>query len=144
MLQPRHAGIFVFGHVWVVLARWVPLPTGGAHGFALPILFRLYRSTHRGGQADAPSRRTRGTRLRTAQTMHVVGVRPTKLELARELIAIMAGWAGDRPVYAVADSLDAGRPILERRPANVHSISRLRMDAALWTPPAVTAGGRSP
>jgi DDE superfamily endonuclease len=31
-----------FGHVWVVLALWVPLPMGGSRGFALPVLFRLY------------------------------------------------------------------------------------------------------
>src|SRR5829696_2601125 len=31
-----------FGHVWVVLALWVPLPMGGSRGFALPLLFRLY------------------------------------------------------------------------------------------------------
>ena len=143
LLSSGRKPFFSFGHVWVVLALWVPLPTGGARGFALPILFRRYRSTKRGGQADAPSRRTRGTRLRTAQTVHVAGARPTKLELARELIAIVAGWADDRPVYVVADSLYAGRPILERRPANVHIISRLRMDAALWTPPAPRRPGQT-
>lgn len=126
---------FSFGHVWVVLALWLPLPMGPSRGFALPILFRLYRSTKRGGQADAPSRRRRGTRLQTAQRVHAEGVRPTKLELAREMLAIVAGWAGERSVYAIADSLYAGRTMLEQRPANVQIISRLRMDAALWTPP---------
>jgi DDE superfamily endonuclease len=126
---------FSFGHVWVVLALWVPLPMGPIRGFALPVLFRLYRSTKRGGQADAPSRPTRGRRLRTAQAAHAQGARPTKLELAREMLAIVARWAGARSVYAVADSLYAGRTRLEKRPVNVHVISRLRMDAALWTPP---------
>ena len=28
---------FSFGHVWVVLALWVPLPLGSHRGFALPI-----------------------------------------------------------------------------------------------------------
>jgi len=55
--------------------------------------------------------------------------------LARELLAVLAQWAGSRSVYAVADSLYAGRTLLEQRPANMHVISRLRMDAALWTPP---------
>ena len=32
---------FSFGHVWVVLAVWVPLPMGPKRGFALPLLFRL-------------------------------------------------------------------------------------------------------
>lgn len=126
---------FSFGHVWVVLALWVPLPMGPIRGFALPVLFRLYRSTKRGGQADAPSRPTRGRRLRTAQAAHAQGARPTKLELAREMLAVVAQWASPRTIYAVADSLYAGRTLLEGRPANVHVISRLRMDAALWTPP---------
>ena len=31
-----------FGHVWLVLALWVPVPLGSSRGFALPLLFRLY------------------------------------------------------------------------------------------------------
>ena len=34
-----------FGHVWAVLALWVPLAFGSGRGFALPVLFRLYVST---------------------------------------------------------------------------------------------------
>jgi hypothetical protein len=134
---------FSFGHVWVVLALWVPLPMGGTRGFALPLLFRLYRSTKRGGRADAPSRPTRGRRLQAAETVHTAGPRRTKLELAREMLAILAQWAGPRPVYAVADSLYAGRALLEQRPANGHVISRLRMDAALWTPPPPRRHGQT-
>jgi hypothetical protein len=134
---------FSFGHVWVVLALWVPLPMGGTRGFALPILFRLYRSTKRGGRADAPSRPTRGRRLQAAELAHTTGPRRTKLELARELLAIIAQWAGSRSVYAVADSLYAGRALLEQRPANGHVISRLRMDAALWTPPPPRRHGQT-
>src|SRR5215207_2490915 len=59
-----------FGHVWVVLALWVPLPTGAGRGFALPLLFRLYVGAKRGGQADAPSRRGAGWRLQAAQDAH--------------------------------------------------------------------------
>jgi hypothetical protein len=135
LLSTARKPFFRFGHVWVVLALWAPLPLGGTRGFALPLLFRLYRSTKRGGQADAPARPTRGQRLRAAQTAHAQGTRPTKLELARERLAVVAQWAGPRLVYAVADSRYAGRALLEQRPANVHVISRLRMDAALWTPP---------
>jgi len=41
-----------FGHVWVVLALWVPPPLG-ARGFALPLLSRRSVGTKRGGRADA-------------------------------------------------------------------------------------------
>ena len=44
---------------------------------------------------------------------------------------------GPRPtaIFVVCDSAYAARVTLEARPANVHVISRLRMDAALWTSP---------
>src|SRR5215216_4221182 len=82
LLSTAHKPFFRFGHVWVVLALWVPLPMGASRGFALPILFRLYRSTRRGGQTSAPSRPARGPRLQRAQTVHAEGARPSKLELA--------------------------------------------------------------
>jgi hypothetical protein len=130
-----------FGHVWVVLAIWLPLPMGPKRGFALPILFRLYTGSKRGGERDAPSRRTAGIRQRGAQEAAALPARPTKLELAREMIAVVAGWAEQRTIYVVADTLYAGRTLLEQRPEQVHVISRLRMDAALWTrPPARQPG----
>ena len=126
---------FSFGHVWVVAALWVPLPMGGARGFALPILVRLYAGRKRGGQADAPSRPGSAQRRTAAVDASDPVVGPTKRELAREMVGLLASWAGDRPVYAVADSLYAGRTFLDDRPANVHVVTRLRMDAALWAPP---------
>jgi len=55
--------------------------------------------------------------------------------LARELLALVAGWADGRTVCAVVDSAYAARPLLEGRPANVEVLSRLRPDAALWARP---------
>jgi hypothetical protein len=124
-----------FGHVWVVLALWVPLPMGETRGFALPLLFRLYVGARRGGTTDAPGRPRRGTRQRAAEQAHATHPRPTKLALARELLALVAGWAADRTVYAVVDSAYAARPLLEGRPTNVQVLSRLRLDAALWARP---------
>jgi len=124
-----------FGHVWVVLALWVPLPMGEPRGFALPLLFRLYVGAKRGGTKDAPGRPRRGTRQQAADKAHAEHPRPTKLALARELVALVAGWADGRTVYAVVDSAYAARPLLEGRPTNVHVLSRLRPDAALWARP---------
>src|SRR3954470_1657977 len=61
---------FGFGQVWVVLALWVPLPTGRARGMALPLLFRLYVGSQRGGQQDAPGRPRAGRRHEAAATAH--------------------------------------------------------------------------
>ena len=124
-----------FGHVWVVLALWVPLPMGGTRGFALPLLFRLYVGAKRGGTKDAPGRPRRGVRQRAAEQAHADHPRPTKVALARELLALAAGWADGRTVYAVVDSAYAARPLLEDRPATVEVLSRLRPDAALWARP---------
>src|SRR4051794_2534942 len=124
-----------FGHVWVVLALWVPLPMGGSRGFALPLLFRLYVGAKRGGTRDAPGRPRRGTRQQAAEKAHAAHPRPTRLALAREMLALVAGWADGRGVYAVVDSAYAARPLLEGRPASVHVLSRLRPDAALWARP---------
>lgn len=120
-----------FGHVWVVLALWVPLPMGGRRGLAMPLAFRLYVGSKRGGRASAPSRPGASKR----QPSTTAAARPTKLALARELIALVARWAGERPIFVVCDSLYAARTVLHDRPPHVHVISRLRMDAALWTSP---------
>jgi hypothetical protein len=114
-----------FGHVWVVLALWVPLPMGASRGYALPLLLRLYVGSKRGGAKDAPGRPREGTRQQVA----------TKLALARDLLALVARWADGRTIYAVVDSAYAARPLLEGRPANVQVLSRLRPDAALWARP---------
>src|SRR2546421_40417 len=126
-----------FGHVWVVLALWVSLPFGSGRGFALPVLFRLYVSTKRGGERHRAGQRQGrvGPRLRAARKAHAQHQPVTKLELLREMVALVAQWAGERTVYLVVDSAYAGRTVLEDRPSNVQVISRLRMDAALYTRP---------
>ena len=136
LLSTAKKPFFSFGHVWVVLALWVPLPLGGGRGFALPLLFRLYVGTKRGGQRDAPSRPRAGTRQRAAAGAHAAHPYCTKLELARELITRVAQWAGERVLYLAVDSAYAGRPVLEGRPPNVQVLSRLRADAALWARPS--------
>ncbi len=133
-----------FGHVWVVLALWLPLPFGSGRGFALPVLFRLYVSAKRGGERERTGR-TRGRggpRLRAARRAHAKQRQVTKLELLREMVGLVAQWADERTVYVVVDSAYAGRTMLEDRPANVHVISRLRWDAALYAPPPARRPGQ--
>jgi hypothetical protein len=133
-----------FGHVWVVVALWVPLPfgcVGGPRGVAVPLLFRLYVGSRRGNRADAPSRPTSGKRYAKAQAAFPAepAQRPTKPQLARAAIALVAGWAAEaapgRPVYVVGDADYINQTTVEPRPANVQVVGPLRMDAALWTPP---------
>ena len=135
-----------FGHVWVVLALWVPLPfgpRGGPKGIALPLLFRLYVGSKQGNRTDASSagaRTTSGPRFRQAQAAFPPPERrPTKPELAREEITLVAQWAATvapgRTVYVVGDTTYTNRTTMEGRPANVEVVGRLRLDAALFAPP---------
>jgi hypothetical protein len=134
LLSTARKPFFSFGHVWVVLALWVPLPMGRGRGFALPLLVRLYTGAQRGGRADAPSRPTTGQRRRVAEAAQAARDRRTKLELLRELVGLVAGWARARRFYLAVDSACAGRALVEHRPPNVEVVSRLRGDAALWAP----------
>ena len=133
-----------FGHVWVVLALWVPLPFGSGRGFALPVLFRLYVGAKRGGERHRAGQTQGrvGPRLQAARIAHAERRQVTKPELLREMVRLVARWAGPRTVYLVVDSAYAGRTVLEERPANVQVISRLRMDAALYTQPAPRQPGQ--
>jgi hypothetical protein len=135
-----------FGHVWVVLALWVPLPfgpRGGAKGVALPLLFRLYVGSKRGNRADAASggaRRTSGSRYRRAEAAFPPPERrPTKPQLAREELALVGQWAAafapERTVYVVGDTAYTNRTTMEGRPANVQVVGHMRVDAALFGPP---------
>ena len=133
-----------FGHVWVVLAVWLPLPFGSGRGFALPVLFRLYVSTKRGGERHRAGQRQRrvGPRLRAARKAHARHRSATKLDLLRQEVMLLASWAGQRTIYLVVDSAYAGRTLLENRPPNVQVISRLRWDAALYAQPSPRQPGQ--
>ena len=89
-----------FGHVWVVLALWAPLPFGSGRGFALPVLFRLYVSTKRGGERHRTGQTQGrvGPRLEAARTASAEHQQTTKLELLREMVVLLAQWAGERTV----------------------------------------------
>jgi hypothetical protein len=133
-----------FGHVWVVLAVWLPLPfgvVGGPRGVAVPLVFRLFVGSKRGNRADAPSRATSGKRYARARDAFPAAAasRPTKPALAREAIALVAGWATtlapERRVYVVGDSAYVNRTTIEGRPGNVEVLGPLHPDAALFAPP---------
>ncbi len=136
-----------FGHVWVVLALWLPLPfgvVGGPRGVAVPLLFRLFVGSQRGSRKDAPSRTMSGNRYARARDAFPAdpAQRPTKPELAREAIALVAGWAAElvpeRTVDVVGDTAYVNRTTVEARPANVEVLGPMRLDAALYAPTTTT------
>jgi DDE superfamily endonuclease len=117
----------VYGHVWVSLAALAKHPDWDS--IALPLLGSLY--IRQGDVAKLPRERSRPFR--------------TKLELAVEQLAWLAGWIGHR--YAkrrvVTDGGYAKRPFLKGAKRHGFTvISRLRKDAALFSLPQPKPAGR--
>ena len=109
----RHKN-FRFGHQWVVLPVIVHLPFA-SRAWALPILFRLYRTVRDCETHGAPHR--------------------TKTALARELIEHVAGWLAGRRVEITADQAYANGTVLRDLPRHVVWFGALRPDAALTDVP---------
>ena len=63
------------------------------------------------------------------------------LALARELLDLVTGHLGDRPVHLVGDAAYIGKP-LRGLPAHVTVTARLRCDAALYQPAPPPTGRR--
>jgi hypothetical protein len=112
--------VWVYGHVWVTLARVVRHKLWGA--IALPVRAALY--VRRADLGTIPAADRRPFR--------------TKLELAVELLGWVAAWLGSRgrPIWLVADGAYAKRVVLRAATGlGVVVVSRLRHDAALWSLP---------
>ena len=100
-----------WGHRWVVVGVIVHLPFV-TRAVCLPILARLWIP----GDPDH-----------------------TPLILARELLDLVCGHLGDRPVHLVGDAAYIGKP-LQGLPKRVTVTARLRSDAALYAPPPPPTG----
>jgi hypothetical protein len=105
---------FRFGHNWVVLAVWVACPWKPDAGWALPVLFRLYRP--KSNCARSPYRK--------------------RTDLAAEMIRRLASWlAEDQRMYVVGDGAYCCRTVLQALPSRVFMIGHLRLDSALYELP---------
>jgi DDE superfamily endonuclease len=118
---------FLYGHVWVCLARLVRHPRWGTIG--LPILSHWYiRAKDVGGMTASY-----GWRF------------PTKWERAAAQVEWLVQQLGPDhpPIGVVTDGAYAKRPFLKRvLAAGATVISRLRCDAALWSVPEVLPPGQ--
>src|SRR5262249_46391812 len=120
-------GLFVYGHVWVVLGLLAAHPAWGV--IALPLLARLY---------------VRQKDLCGIDSCHRPPFR-TKLELAVDLMQWAARWLGflGKRLWVTADGAYAKAPFLKpMRALGVTVVSRLRKDAALRTVPGPRPPGR--
>jgi hypothetical protein len=119
----RHVAM-AFGHNFVVLAVWVPLPWRQGTGVAIPVLFRLYRQKKRTPESQY--------RKRT--------------ELARELFEILYEWnlyheTGKR-LLVLGDGEYSSKTVLLDLPEGVDFVGSLMMKAALFERPPARKKGR--
>jgi hypothetical protein len=116
----RRLEVLTHGHLWVVLAVWVPCPWQRQKGWAIPLLFRLYRSPQR-----CPKRCYR-----------------RRSQLAAELIARLADWRQpDQRLRVAGDGAYCCQTVLRRLPDRTAFVGPLQLNAALYTP-AVRPSGR--
>lgn len=117
--------VFTFGHCWVVLAVVVRLPFS-TRTWALPVLFRLYRNLKECEKKREPYKK--------------------KTELAREMLDVLRGWAGERRIELAADSAYCNDTVMRNVPANVVLFGSMRPDAVLTEAPLALSkskrGGR--
>lgn len=109
VLSTRKHKTFRFGNNWVLLGLVVSVPFRRDRPFCVPLLWRVYEK--RGDRPKAEHR--------------------TKIDLAAEMIRVLAGWLPGREILVVADSASIGKGLLKGRPANVDVIGPICWTAAL-------------
>jgi hypothetical protein len=103
--------VLTFGHQWVVLAVYVPCPWDASKGFAIPVLFELYRPP---GRCSKRAYRKRS-------------------EIALAQVRLLATWLGpDQKLIATGDSAYCCKTVLRGLSEQVHFVGPLPLDAALY------------
>lgn len=110
--------IFCFGHCWVALAVLVRVPFS-PRTWALPVLFRLYRTQKECLRRGAAHRK--------------------KTELAREMLDILCSWAPGRRIEVAADAAYCNDTVTRDLPDRVVLFGAMRPDAVLTAAPSLSA-----
>lgn len=110
----RRVRLFAFGHVWVTLALLVRVPLA-TRPWAIPVLFRLYRTESSSTAAGIPHRK--------------------KTQLAREMVDLVLSWLpASQPVALAGDLAYSNDTVLRGLLARVVFTGCMRDDAALSRP----------
>ncbi len=111
--------VISYGHCWVIVCLWIPLPWYQYKGIALPVAFKLYRSK-KYCPADEYKKKT---------------------ELGRELLALAASWMPEAErIEVLADGEYASRPVVLDQPERIVFIGPVHMKAALFAQPGPYKG----
>ncbi|MHC4491001.1 MAG: IS701 family transposase, partial [Planctomycetota bacterium] len=106
--------ILSFGHKWVLLSVRVPCPWNPDRGWAVPILFRLYRNRKSSPKAEYKKRS----------------------ELAVDLLDILTAWLPeDRRLHLTGDRDYACQTVVRTLPAGLDLTGPVPLDAALYKRP---------
>jgi hypothetical protein len=100
------------GHCWVILGVLVPLPFAGY--CCLPVLFRLYMNT--------PGAKRNKTNYRS------------RVDLARDLLALACNHHPDRRFHVLVDSAYGGQDTLRQLPKNCDLTARWQMNVRICQP----------
>jgi DDE superfamily endonuclease len=138
LISSRAKPLVSWGHDWVVLCLivvhpfWAPTKV-----FALPIAARLYINR----QGLTKGKKGKGKAAKGAKAKPEAKAKPktdpdhrTRPELALELIRLAARWYPDDEIIVLGDSTYGGRSVLSHLPPNVHLISRVHPEGALYKP----------
>lgn len=120
VLSSKRHKVFRFGTNWVTLGLVIELPFRRDRFFCLNILWRIYSKKDK-----------------TRTTTH-----RTKLQLAREMVDLLADWYPQRPFVLVADCAYMGKDFLQGLPENVSVIGPIHWKAVLTQPLKVSGKSR--
>jgi DDE superfamily endonuclease len=138
LISSRSKALVSWGHDWVVLCLivvhpfWAPTKV-----FALPIAARLYinrQGLTKGKKGKGKAARAKKAKAKAATKATVNPGHRTRPELALELITLVARRFPDDEMIVLGDSAYGGRSVLSHLPPNVHLISRVHPDGALYQP----------
>lgn len=145
--------VLSFGHSWVVLSVWVPLPWNHNRGIAVPVLFGLYRSKKQfeNQEKKRPKKKQKAKKRRARKRAKKKARKKAKkeakkqaqlqatreyrkrTELAVELIQTLASWIPDgRTLQIVGDMEYACRTVVRNLPEGVVFVGSMHMKAALY------------
>jgi hypothetical protein len=106
--------VFAFGHCWVTFAVLVRVPFS-SRTWALPVLFRLYRTVRECERSGATHRK--------------------KTDLAREMLDVFCTWVPDWRIELTADSAYCNDTVTCDLPERVVLFGAMRPDAVITEPP---------
>ena len=133
LISSRAKSLVSWGHDWVVLTLIVAFPAWApSKVFALPIAMRLYRNRQGLTKGKKNPKGKKGQKKST-KPKHDPNHR-TRPELALELIIMVAQWFPNDEIIVSGDSAYGGQSILSHLPPNVHLISHVHPNGALYEP----------